>query len=104
MKRFSTEADLSVDFTPEVRFFFKYDKIVTHPNATFEGVLPLKIREEVIISDWVNTIIIPSAEKEAFEAIVPYELKSRIFYLENDCKDIWSWAEKVYEFVKNRER
>jgi len=104
MKRFPIEADLSVDFTPGVRFFFKYDKIVTHPNATFEGVLPLKIREEVIISDWVNTIIIPSAEKEAFEAIVPYELKSRIFYLENDCKDIWSWAEKVYEFVKNRER
>ena len=49
MKRFPTEADLSVDFTPEVRFFFKYDKIVTHPNATFEGVLPLKIRGEVIL-------------------------------------------------------
>ena len=44
MKRFPTEADLSVDFTPEVRFLFKYDKIVTHPNATFEGVLPLKIQ------------------------------------------------------------
>ncbi len=104
MKRFPTEADLSVDFTPGVRFFFKYDKIVTHPNATFESVLPLKIREEVILSDWVNTIIIPSAKIEAFEAIVPYELKSRIFYLENDCKDIWSWSEKIYEFVKNRER
>jgi hypothetical protein len=49
MKRFPTEADLSVDFTPGVRFFFKYDKIVTHPNATFEGVLPLKIRGEVIL-------------------------------------------------------
>ena len=104
MKRFPTEADLSVDFTPGVRFFFKYDKIVSHPNATIEGVLPLKIKEEVILSDWVDTIIIPSAERGAFEAIVPYELKSRLFYLENDCKDIWSWSEKVYEFVKNRER
>lgn len=104
MKRFPTEADLSVDFTPGVRSFFKYDKIVSHPNATIEGVLPLKIKEEVILSDWVDTIIIPSAERGAFEAIVPYELKSRLFYLENDCKDIWSWSEKVYEFVKNRER
>ncbi|WP_278244175.1 hypothetical protein [Eubacterium xylanophilum] len=41
---------------------------------------------------------------EVFEAIVPYGLKSRTFYLENDCKDIWCWSEKVYEFVKNRER
>ncbi len=87
-----------------ISFRVKYDKIVSHPNATIEGVLPLKIKEEVILSDWVDTIIIPSAERGAFEAIVPYELKSRLFYLENDCKDIWSWSEKVYEFVKNRER
>lgn len=104
MKRFSTEADLSVDFTPGVRFFFKYDKIATHPNATFECVLPLKIKEEVMLSDWVDTIIIPSAEREAFEAIIPYELESRTFYLDNDCKDIRSWSEKVYEFVKGREQ
>lgn len=102
MKRFPTEADLSIDFTPGVRFFFKYDKIVTHPDAIFEGVLPLKVKEEVILSDWVDTIIIPSAEREAFEAIIPYELESRTFFLDNDCKDIWNWSEKVYEFVKNR--
>ena len=97
------EADLSIDFTSGVRFFFKYDKIVTHPDAIFEGVLPLKVKEEVILSDWVDTIIIPSAEREAFEAIIPYELESRTFFLDNDCKDIWNWSEKVYEFVKNRE-
>ena len=103
MRRFPTEADLNIDFTPGVRFFFKYDKIVTHPDAIFEGVLPLKVKEEVILSDWVDTIIIPSAEREAFEAIIPYELESRTFFLDNDCKDIWNWSEKVYEFVKNRE-
>ena len=102
MRRFPTEADLSIDFTPGVRFFFKYDKIVTHPDAIFEGVLPLKVKEEVILSDWVDTIIIPSAEREAFEAIIPYELESRTFFLDNDCKDIWNWSEKVYEFLKNR--
>ena len=26
------------------------------------------------------------------------------FYLDNDCKDIWSWSEKVYEFVKGEKR
>lgn len=100
MKRFPTEEDLSVNFTPGVRFFFKYDEIVNHPNVAFEGVLPLKIKEEVILSDWVDTIVIPSEERKNFESFIPYELEDRTFYLDNDCKDIWGWSEKVYEFVK----
>lgn len=103
LKRFPTEEDLSTYFTPGVRFFFRYDEIVKHPNATFEGVLPLKIKEEVKLSDWVDTIIIPSAERAVFKAIIPYDLESRTFYLDNDCTDIWEWSEKVYEFVKSRE-
>ena len=95
---------LKCGFHSGSKVLFKYDKIVTHPNATFEGVLPLKIKEEVMLSDWVDIIIIPSAEREAFEAIIPYELESRTFYLDNDCKDIRSWSEKVYEFVKGREQ
>jgi hypothetical protein len=27
-------------------------------------------------------------------------LKDRVFYIENDCADIWAWSEKVYEFAK----
>lgn len=103
LKRFPTEEDLSTYFTPGVRFFFPYDEIVKHPNATFEGVLPLKIKEEVKLSDWVDTIIIPSAERAVFKGIIPNDLESRTFYLDNDCTDIWEWSEKVYEFVKSRE-
>lgn len=104
LKKFPTEEDLSINFTPGVRFFFRYDEIVRHPNATFEGVLPIKIKEEVKLADWVDTIIIPAKEKDSFKSVVPNDLKSKTFYIENDCKDIWSWSEKVYEFVKGRRR
>ena len=104
MQRFPTEEDLSENFTPGVRFFFHYEKIKNHPNVTFEGVLPLKVKDEVKLSDWVDTIIIPSRERTSFESIIPQELKSKTFYLDNDCKDIWSWSEKVYEFVKGEKR
>ncbi len=104
LKRFPTEKDLSENFTPGVRFFFRYEKIKNHPNVTFEGVLPLKVKDEVKLSDWVDTIIIPSGERTSFESIIPQELKSKTFYLDNDCKDIWSWSEKVYEFVKGEKR
>lgn len=102
LKRFPNNQDLSVNFTPGVRFFFKYDEIINHPNATYEGVLPLKIKEEIRLSDWVHTIVIPENERDTFISIIPSELKNRTFYMENDCIDIWGWSEKVYEFARNR--
>ena len=102
LKRFPTEEDLSVNFTPGVRFFFRYEEIIKHPNAIFDGVLPLKIYDEVNLSDWVDTIVIPLDERDAFESVITQKLKNRTFYLQNDCNDIWEWSEKVYEFARNR--
>jgi len=98
--RFPDENDLSKGFTPGVRFFFDYSKISEHPNAVFEGVLPLKIKDEVVLKDWILAIIIPQANKRLFEGIIPEELLNKVHYIENDCRDIWEWSEKVYELAK----
>lgn len=98
--RFPDDTDLSENFSPGVRFFFKYDEIIKHPQATFEGVLPLKIKDEVILKDWIHAIIVPMAERTNIEKIVPAELTDKVHYVENDCHDIWEWSEKVYEFAK----
>ena len=37
--------------------------------------------------------------KATFEGVLP--LKGKVHYIENDCRDIWEWAEKVYEFAKS---
>lgn len=100
LKRFPNETDLSVDFTPGVRFFFKYDEIIKHPNMVFDGVLPLKIKDEVILSDWIYAIVVPLAEKEKIEKHIPLNLKNKVHYIENDCNDIWEWSEKVYEYIR----
>ena len=98
--RFPNERDLSADFTPGVRFFFRYDTLIRHPAATFDGVLPLKVKDEVVLKDWVHAIIVPAAERGALQVCVQEDLADRVFYLENDCPDIWAWSEKVYEFIK----
>lgn len=98
--RFPDENDLSKSFTPGVRFFFKYNKLVQHPDVVFEGVLPFKVKNEVVLKDWVHAIIVPLAEKTKIETAVPDYLKEKLFYIEHDCKDIWAWSEKVYEFAK----
>ena len=99
--RFPDEKDLSDGFTPGVRFFFRYEDMIRHPGAVFEGVLPLKVRDEVILDDWVSKIIVPEIHRQQVEPAVPQELKSRVHFLQNDCRDIWEWSKKAYEYVKN---
>lgn len=31
---------------------------------------------------------------------LPENLAAKVHFLENDCKDIWEWSEKVYEFAR----
>ena len=38
--------------------------------------------------------------KEKLELCIPYELNDRIIYIDNDCKDIWDWSEKVYRIIE----
>lgn len=99
--RFPTEEDLSIGFTPGVRFFFRYDNIIKHPQAVFDGVLPLKIKNEVILKDWVHSIVVPENYKDKVKNIVCDEMKSKVYYLPYDCKNIWEWSEKVYEYARN---
>ncbi len=99
--RFPNEEDLSVRFNPGVRFYFHYDKLLQHPNAVCDGVLPMKVKDEVVLRDWVHKIIIPTKLKETLSPFIPCELQNKVIYVENDCKDIWDWSEKVYSVIEN---
>lgn len=98
--RFPDDEDLSVNFNPGVRFYFKYDELIKHPNTIFDGVLPMKVKDEVILSDWVYKIVIPAKLKDELEKYIPDNLRDRVLYIENDCKDIWDWSEKVYRIIE----
>ena len=103
LKRFPNDEDLSIYFNPGIRFYFKYDDLIKHPNATFDGVLPIKVKDEVILKDYVYKIIIPLKLKEQLENYIPLELKKYIIYVNNDAKDIWDWSEKIYQIIENCE-
>lgn len=100
--RFPDESDLSVHFTPGVRFYFRYEDLVEHPGCTFDGVLPMKIKDEIILKDWLYAMVVPEALREIIEPAIPEELADRVVYVENDCKDIWDWSEKVYRLIETR--
>lgn len=100
LERMPNEDDLRSGFTPGIRFYFKYDELIKHPNAVFDGYHPLKIKDELTLKDNVFAIIIPESYKEKFEAIINNEIKDRVFYIDDKNKDIWEWAEVVYNFVE----
>ena len=99
LNRGPNEHDLSIGFKPGVRFYFKYDDIVNHKDFTNDGMHPAKIKDELSLSDYLYCCIIPENNRIEFENIIPPVLADRIAYIKNDCKDIWDWSEKVYNFV-----
>lgn len=99
LKRFPNEEDLSKNFTPGIRFYFKYNDLLKHENATIDGVLPVKIKGSLDLNEWVYSIIIPTMYKEELEKIIPVNLKNRVFYLDSKDLDIWKWTKKVYDFI-----
>lgn len=103
LERVPNEEDLSVHFQPGVRFYFKYEELSKHPNRVFDGVLPMKIKDEIVLTDWVYRIVIPMKLKEELESAIPDSLQDRVIYVENDCKDIWDWSEKVYRTIEKLE-
>lgn len=100
LDRFPNEEDLSINFKPGIRFFFQYDVLTKHSGTVFDGVLPMKVKDEILLSQWVYKIVIPLEEKEELERYIPDDLMGKVLYVKNDCKDIWDWSEKVYRQIE----
>ncbi len=100
--RFPTQTDLSRDFTPGIRFYFRYDSLVNHPQRVFDGALPLKIKDEIVLDRWLDALVIPEACREAIMPHISAELLNRAVFVEQDGEDIWEWSEKVYTRIEKR--
>lgn len=99
--RFPDERNLSVGFQPGIRFYFAYNTIAAHKDFTEDGCHAAKIKDALALAEYLYCCVIPSQHKAEFEDIVPGPLAERVFYLENDCGDIWEWSDKVYGFVSD---
>lgn len=91
--------EMGAGFTPGVRFYFKYDDLDKHPQAVHDGFLPIKVKDEVKLDDYVYMIIIPSEYKKQIIEVMSEQLSDRAFCLRHEKLDVWQWSEKVYSFV-----
>lgn len=97
--RFPTEDDVGKDFAPGVRFYIQQEDIIRHPGYVFDGNHPAKIKDELVLSDYLYACIAPVQNKNELENIVEPVISDKMYFLPQDGLGIWDWSERVYEFV-----
>ena len=83
-----------------VRFYFRYDDIIRHPGHVFDGYHPAKVKNELVLSDYLYACIVPEQYRSELENLIQPEIADRVYCLPQDGLGIWDWSEKVYEFVE----
>ena len=100
---FPSEEDLSKgNFDAGVRFYFRYKDMIRHPGHTFDGYHPLKVKDEIILSDYLYTCIVPEQYRNEIENYISPELVGRVQYLSQRGLTLADWNDKVYNFVVMR--
>lgn len=97
--RFPTENDVGKDFAPGVRFYIRQQDVICHPGYTFDGSHPAKIKDELVLSDYLYACIAPEQHKSELGVIAQPALLDRMHFLPQNGLGIWDWSERVYEFV-----
>ena len=85
---------------PGIRFYFRYADIIGHYGYVFDGYHPAKIKDELLLSDYLHACIIPKQFQFEFTNLIQSEICNRVYYLEQNGLGLKDWTGKVYNFVK----
>lgn len=87
------------NFNAGVRFYFRYEDIIRHPGHTFDGYHAIKVKDEIILSDYLYACIVPEQYKKEIENHISPELAAKVHYLSQKGLTLSDWNDKVYDFV-----
>ncbi|MDR0293980.1 MAG: hypothetical protein LBH95_07510 [Oscillospiraceae bacterium] len=100
-ENFPSEEDLAKgNFNPGVRFYFLYNDLKRHPGHAFDGYHPIKVKDEIMLSECLHSCIVPEQYKNELQSHIPPELAAKVYYLPQNKLSVSDWNEKVWEFVK----
>lgn len=87
------------NFNAGVRFYFRYEDIIQHPGHVFDGYHAIKVKDEIILSDYLYACIVPEQYRNEIKSHISPELALRVHYLSQKGIGISDWNDKVYDFV-----
>jgi len=98
--RFPNENDLTKNFTPGVRFYFQYEGIIKHPGYVSDGYHPAKVKDELVLANYLYACIIPEQNQNEFKNLIQPEIADKTYYLPQDKLGLLDWSKKVYDFIE----
>ncbi len=96
----SEENLVTGNFNAGVRFYIHSKDIMRHPGNLFDGFHPTKVKDEIILSEYLFACIVPEQYKSKIDNIVLPELKSKVYYLPQKGLHISDWNKRVYDFLE----
>ena len=97
---FPSEEDLKRgNFNPGVRFYFRYEDLKQHPGHAFDGYHPIKVKNEITLTEYLHSCIVPEQYKNELEGKISSKLVKKVHYLDQLGLGISNWSEKVCDFV-----
>jgi hypothetical protein len=87
------------NFNPGIRFYFKYEDIKLHPGQIFDGYHPIKVKDEIVLQNYLYACIVPEQYKTELGGIILPELTSKVFYLSQNGICLYDWNKKVFDFI-----
>lgn len=102
LENFPSEEDLlKGNFNPGIRFYFRYKDIIQHSGHVFDGYHAVKVKDEIVLSDYLYACIVPEQYKNDLDNFILPELTSRVYYIHQKGIGLYDWNGKVIDFVSN---
>ena len=83
-----------------IRFYFRYEDLLNHPGATFDGYHCIKIKDEINLQELLYACVVPEHYRSILEPFIPPELEPKAHFLPQIGLGFAEWSARVYDLCK----
>lgn len=100
-----THEELTKEFNPGVRFYFRYIDLVGHPRFCSDGYHYCKVKDMVELEPYLIVAIAAEDDRTRLLMKDSFIPKEHVLFVDSSSyKDLWSWSHKAYEVAKELEK
>ena len=87
------------NFDAGIRFYVRSDDIMRHPGYVFDGYHPAKVKDEMMLSEYLFACIVPEQYRDKLKNFILPELVSKVHYLPQRGTGLSEWNDIVYKYI-----
>ena len=101
--RFVFRDEVETNFYPGARFFFRTREMFEHPQATFDGLHPVKIKDALKLNSYLVAVVVPQVDEDGSHLVIksPPEFADRVIQLDHrEHYGLRQWSDAVFEAAR----